>query len=124
MIEALKNQSYYLASNQMLLSSGIRSSVLCYAFRGKDTKPSITGSPNVIVPSLLHSAEPLHLLSCSCSKLKSVSCALACCIVVGINTNPADSIATAATIPTISKVEMYFILSSSKESIVMVIYLL
>ena len=65
---------------------------------------------NVIVAVLLQKALPLHLFSCSCSKLKSVPCALACCIaVVGSTANPADNIATAPKIPTISKVEFLYI---------------
>ena len=62
------------------------------------------GIINVIVTSLVHSAPPLHLFDCFCSKLKSVSCALARCI--GTTTTAADNITTAATIPIISKVEL------------------
>jgi hypothetical protein len=63
---------------------------------------------NVIVPVLLQPALPLHSLDCLCLKLKSVSCALACCI--GTTTTTADSIATAARTATITNVE--FILPS------------
>jgi len=61
--------------------------------------------PNIIEPVLLQPAKPLHLFVCFCSKLKLESCALACCI--GTTTTAATSIVTAATIPTISKVEFF-----------------
>ena len=64
--------------------------------------------PNIIEPKLLQPAKPLHSLDCLCLKLKSVSCALACCI--GTMTTAADSIATAASTATITSVE--FILCS------------
>jgi hypothetical protein len=63
---------------------------------------------NVIVPVFLQSEKPLHLFSCSCSKLKLVLCALACCI--GTTTAIAAIIAIAAKAAIITNVE--FILSS------------
>ena len=62
---------------------------------------------NVIVPLLLQNAEPLHSFDCLCLKLKSVSCALACCI--GTTTTAAESIATAARTETIINVEFILI---------------
>src|SRR4051794_41129514 len=70
---------------------------------------SYSNGVNSIEPSLVHSAAPLHSFDCLCSKLKSVSCALACCI--GTTTTAAESIATAARTATITNVEL-FILSS------------
>src|ERR687889_2180356 len=60
--------------------------------------------PNIIEPKLLQPAKPLHSFDCLCLKLKSVSCALACCI--GTTTTAADSIATAASTATITNVEL------------------
>jgi hypothetical protein len=65
------------------------------------------GRVNVIVPVLLQPAEPLHSFDCLCLKLKLVSCALACCIGT---TTTADSIATAASIATITNVELFICL--------------
>ena len=57
-----------------------------------------------MVPVLLQPAKPLHLFDCFCLTLKSVSCALACCI--GTTTTAAESIATAARTATITNVEL------------------
>jgi hypothetical protein len=65
---------------------------------------SYSNGVNSIEPSLAQNAAPLHLFDCLCSKLKSVSCALACCI--GTTTTAAESIATAARTATITNVEL------------------
>ena len=57
------------------------------------------------MPVILQPEKPLHLFVCFCLKLKSVSCALACCI--GRTTTAADSIATAARTETIINVELF-----------------
>jgi hypothetical protein len=65
----------------------------------------VLGIENVIVPVLVHLPGPLHPFDCLWSKLKSVSCALACCI-GSTTTTAADSIATAASTATITNVEL------------------
>ena len=59
------------------------------------------------MPELLQPEKPLHLFVCFCLKLKSVSCALACCI--GTTTTAADSIATAANTATITNLELFIL---------------
>jgi hypothetical protein len=69
---------------------------------------SYANGVNSIEPSLAQKVRPLHLFDCFCSKSKSVSCALACCI--GTTTTAAESIATAASTATITNVELFIYL--------------